>query len=294
MALAETLKLLFNLNQHYPSHTSIFSEAIKPILDILTDIELDPQPLQSPVTQLVNALISLNLPGEPDSEGHTSLFPQDIPTRSHLRLVNILDYTTRMLEEDQLETAVPLVTLIRRVYELAPAPIRTDLQTKELPSNSVRGQPLGKTVSLSSGLLRLSTSPIAPNLREGISSLLFELSSKDATTLVRNVGYGFAAGYLMTHSLPVPEGTLNNKGVDVEDLGERMTKVDGQEINPITGQRRDMEPEDVLPEMTDEEKEREAEKLFVLFERLKATGVMNVVNPVEKAAREGRFEELDD
>lgn len=27
--------------------------------------------------------------------------------------------------------------------------------------------------------------------------------------------------------------------------------------------------------------------------RLKATGVMNVVNPVEKAAREGRFEELE-
>ena len=86
----------------------------------------------------------------------------------------------------------------------------------------------------------------------------------------------------------------------MEDLGEKMTKVNGQEINPITGQRRDMEPEDALPEMTDEEKEREAEKLFVLFERLKATGVMNVVNPIEQAAREGRLdrdhrvEEVDD
>ena len=102
----------------------------------------------------------------------------------------------------------------------------------------------------------------------------------------------------MTHSLPVPEGTLNNEGGEVENPGEKMTKVDGQEINPITGQRRDMEPEDILPEMTDEEKEREAEKLFVLFERLKATGVMNVVNPVEQAVREGRledrFEEVDD
>ena len=252
------------------------------------------------MTQLINALISLNLPGEPDSAGHTPLFPKDSPNENHLRLISILDSAVRTLKEDQLETAVPLVTLIRRIFELAPARVKSTLQTNLLPSNSERAQPLGKTNSLASHLLRLSTSPIAPNLREGISSLLFELSNKDATTFVRNVGYGFAAGYLMTHNLPVPEGALNNEGGEVEDLGEKMTKVDGQEINPITGQRRDMEPEDALPEMTDEEKEREAEKLFVLFERLKATGVMNVVNPVEQAAREGRLdqdhrvEEVDD
>ena len=90
----------------------------------------------------------------------------------------------------------------------------------------------------------------------------------------------------MTHDLPVPDHVTG-------DLGDRVTTVGGQEINPITGQRRDMEPADVLPEMTDEEREREAERLFVLFERLGATGVMNVVNPVEQALNEGRFEELD-
>lgn len=45
--------------------------------------------------------------------------------------------------------------------------------------------------------------------------------------------------------------------------------------------------------MTDEEKEREAEKLFVLFERMQRTGVISAENPVGKAQREGRFEELD-
>lgn len=36
------------------------------------------------------------------------------------------------------------------------------------------------------------------------------------------------------------------------------------------------------------------ESMLMLFgRRLKATGVMNVVNPVEKAAREGRFEEIE-
>ena len=46
--------------------------------------------------------------------------------------------------------------------------------------------------------------------------------------------------------------------------------------------------------MTDEEKEREAEKLFVLFERLNKTGVVSVENPLRTAVQEGRFEELPD
>ena len=96
----------------------------------------------------------------------------------------------------------------------------------------------------------------------------------------------------MTHDLPVPDTVL--KGEDgSDDLEGRLTTVDGKEINPITGQRRDMEPQDFGPEMTDEEKEREAERLFVLFEKLKATGVVNVLNPVEQALQEGRFEEVD-
>jgi hypothetical protein len=66
------------------------------------------------------------------------------------------------------------------------------------------------------------------------------------------------------------------------------------EVNPITGQRLDKEEQVQVEEMTQEEKEREAERLFVLFERLKATGVMNVENPVEAAYRSGRIEELAD
>jgi hypothetical protein len=38
-------------------------------------------------------------------------------------------------------------------------------------------------------------------------------------------------------------------------------------INPITGQTLESEPTVEMPAMTDEEKEREAERLFVLFER---------------------------
>ena len=96
--------------------------------------------------------------------------------------------------------------------------------------------------------------------------MLFELSDQDAATFVRNVGYGFASGFLLTHHLPVPRigSVASSEG---GDRGAMVTSVDGQEINPVTGQRRDMEPVDHRPAMTDEEKEREAERLFVLFER---------------------------
>lgn len=283
--------MLFNLNQFYPHHIVDFARTITPILQILTSIELEYKALQAPVTQLVNALLSIDLPGPilpglHEKQEYTPLFPERSPHENYLRLINILDSGVRSTKDEELDSLVPLVTLLRRVYELAPSEAKSDMRAQLLPSNEERVEPLGKSDTLPSRLLHLSTAPTVPRLKEGISSFLFELSDKDAATFVRNVGYGFAAGYLMTHSIPVPENATS-------DSAKGFTTVDGEDINPITGQRRDREPVDDLPEMTDEEKEQEAERLFVLFERLKATGVMNVVNPVQQAVQEGRFEEVD-
>jgi len=101
---------------------------------------------------------------------------------------------------------------------------------------------------------------------------------------VHNIGYGHAAGYLMTHKIPMPQDLKTTANENIDEV----------EINPITGQRVDAETPMSIPEMTDAEKEREAERLFVLFERLKATGVMNVENPLRSAQQSGRFEELSD
>jgi hypothetical protein len=178
--------------------------------------------------------------------------------------------------------------VLRKIHDIAPEDAKKNMQRHLLPAHKDRDLPVGQSDSLSSRLLRLSTSPIAPSLREGISSLLFELSGKDANQFVRNVGYGFAAGYLMSHDIPVP-ASAKEFGEDGES---------GVPINPITGQRLDKEPVGEEPEMTMEEKEREAERLFVLFERLRATGVVDVQNPVRQAMEEGRFdrriEEVDD
>ncbi|KAF7509721.1 hypothetical protein GJ744_007592 [Endocarpon pusillum] len=176
-----------------------------------------------------------------------------------------------------------------------------------LPQQSDRDLPLGQSDTLPSKLLRLSTSPAAPKLREGISSLLFELSDQDATTFVRNVGYGYAAGFLLSHGMAVPESAMKARHGSARngdgEGGEATAAEEGELVNPVTGQKLSKEEEvmvDTGPEMSEEEKEREAERLFVLFERLRATGVVSVENPVREAVERGAFdgrgrvEEVDD
>ncbi|KAL8695436.1 MAG: hypothetical protein Q9218_000014 [Villophora microphyllina] len=298
-ALSETLKLLFNLSQYYPQHLSHLAKSAPNILKILCRINLATPVLQPPVTYLVNALLNLSVDRDDkphkDSESNP-WFPKPDQYCNIDRFISILDNAVRTYTEEQLETlATPLVTLLRKVFEFAPSHVRPHMQAALLPSSSDRSQPLGQSNTLASRLLRLSASAVAPSLRESVSSLLFELSDKDATSFVRNVGYGFASGFLMTHDLPVPASATEgwSTGESAGDVGEKLTNVDGKEINPVTGQMREMEPGAPDVEMTEEEKEREAERLFVLFERLKATGVVNVRNPVEQAVQEGRFEEVD-
>jgi hypothetical protein len=86
--------------------------------------------------------------------------------------------------------------------------------------------------------------------------------AKLASTLATQVGYGNVAGFLF------------NKGIMNAPPSSNASLVtsSGNPINPITGI---IEEEVTLPEMTDEEKEMEAEKLFVLFDRLEKTGAIH-------------------
>lgn len=170
-------------------------------------------------------------------------------------------------------------------------------------------------------MLQISTSASAPKTRDNVMHLLFELSSSNAETFVHNIGYGYASGFLMTKKIPF---TSQAASAGSSSAGA---------INPVTGQRLDREPaqEDPFEGMSEADKEREAERLFVLFERhalsisrssssvsralrrlkprgllrlawtntkkrsrLKRTGIVDVQNPVELAKEEGRFEELPD
>lgn len=262
MALSETLKLIFNITNFYPHRADAFKPSIPNILKILNRVKIPAPPLQAPVNYLINSLMNLDLE---DSKGKkfevNPLFPKFDQKCNVDKLINILDQAVAMYKAPQLEKlAIPLLTLLRKVHEIAPDGPQKYMQWLLLPEEEDRDLPIGQSDTLSSRLLRLSTSPVAPSLREGISSLMFELSGKDADSFVRNVGYGFAAGFLMTHDMPIPESAK-----DAFSTGKPGD--DKSTVNPVTGQRTDAEPQEAGPDMTQEEKEGEAERLFVLFER---------------------------
>lgn len=254
MALTDTLKLVFNIAKLHPELMAAFSPSIPHILEIISRIEISKRPLDGLVGYLINCLSVLDLEGKKSKDYESSqLFPASNENRNVDKLVNILEKAVATYKTDDLESqAITLLHLLIIIYELAPEGIRKHMQSLLLPEESDRSVPIGKTDTLPSKLLKLTSSP-SLNLKTAVSELMFVLSDKDAETLTKNIGYGFAAGFLSARGLGVPQNT--------EESGFN------SEINPITGQRWDAEPVDTGPPMTQEEKEREAERLFVLFER---------------------------
>ncbi|KAF1812105.1 hypothetical protein P152DRAFT_459060 [Eremomyces bilateralis CBS 781.70] len=283
MALCELLKLTFNLTHFHPSFVPSLSSSIPDLFDILRSLQgLDP-PMKPPANLAVNAL--LNLVGEGNEDQNSIIFPEDSPSLNSSTLLDLLQQVTGPQDASGLEDVLPsLLTLLRKIYKIAPESVKQDFHTWLLPSDSERDQPLGRSGSLPARLLQLSASSLSEQTRLSISAMLFELSGEDASRFIKNIGYGYAAGFLLAQKIDVPAELL--EASETEDG-------DSVPINPITGQRLDAEPAVAGPPMTDEEKEREAERLFVLFERLRQTGVVDVRNPVAQALEEGRFEELE-
>jgi hypothetical protein len=237
----------------------------------------------------LSALTNLDLQDKRNSGfGYSTLFPKLEGKANVEHIINILDAAIAFYPERDLDPNVsPIISLLRNIYKVAPDNIKKFMEWLLLPSDDERKKPLGKSDTLSSRLLRLSTCPVAPTFRESIQALMFELSGEDSNKFVRNVGYGFASGFFMNKGMSVPQSAVEAFSTATADGKEA-------EINPVTGQRRDFEPKEEEPQMTKEEKMREAERMFVLFERLKATGVVDMKNPVEEAIQSGRFQELPD
>lgn len=276
MALCETLKLMFNVTHFCKAKVDAFTPAVPHVITLLARRDMAvPKPLDGPFSPLINALVNLQLDGP---EAKAALYPggewQDSVVE---RLIHILDLSMKAYGDTDLEqTVTPLVSVLRVVHESAPVGARQFIQSKLLPTAEDRQKVLGKGDTLPSRLLRNLTNALTPQLRDTISHFLFEMSDRDAHKFVENVGYGFASGFLFQNNIPVPQ---NATGGGDEGQSARSSY---RPVNPITGQFVDRETAPELPEMTDEEKEREAERLFVLFERYAEPGAVAAHMPRDR------------
>ncbi|CAH1758891.1 14584_t:CDS:10 [Entrophospora sp. SA101] len=309
-----------------------FDILLPPILEIILELKPpSPLPLSPPHSHAIHAL--LNFPVElilfPTSTSSQSTNQQqqqqqNLPKSSkkksnnndqnnqYLILYKLIDILKTMIfitikgdpdsvineydkyDVDFDETITPLIVLLKRLAE-GNQTAKLILRNNLLPDDVTK--PLEKGDSLSARLIRVMTSVLLPNLKESISNLLFTLCDEDAHLFVHHVGYGNAAGFLMTKNIliPPPPSTTSSSSpsssiTNSSSKSNISNSSSSKPINPITGQYYENEkPSLSLSNMTDEEKEREAEKLFVLFDRLKKTGVMNVVDPIEAAIKSVRF-----
>ena len=283
MALLESLKLVYNLSAKFSAQMHFFTDLIDDLARIINTIPLPSDAIDPPIAQLLHPLASIDWPLQDSLEASVLL-------ELSRKLIVILDQTTSKSDfsASKFETVlVSLFTILRKINVVSNAEAKEYLMLALLPQDIERDKPLGQSTTSASRVLRLQTSAGLNVLPEAVSSLLFDLSDRDATRFIQNIGYGHAAGYLMNHQIPIPEDLRQSDA----SKGQRSK---GVQMNPITGQRLDTEEPVNIPEMTDAEKEREAERLFVLFERLRATGVVNVENPLRTAQQTGRFEELSD
>ncbi|KAH8999553.1 guanine nucleotide exchange factor [Lactarius akahatsu] len=155
------------------------------------------------------------------------------------------------------ELLAPLVMLLLKLVT-GDTGARDRVREWLLPPNLDRTVVLESRADTLGRLLRLLTSVYHTRLNSMSGELLYAVCNHDAMQLISQVGYGNVAG-----------GASGSA-----DLS-------GAQINPITGAIQEERPD---IEMTEEEREHEAEKLFVLFDRLERSGaVPQDANPVRRA-----------
>jgi len=186
---------------------------------------------------------------------------------------------TRCKEEssDTLDDMLsPLVVLITKLC-IADEGSRTRVRHWIVPEDLDRSSPLEENPDITGRCLRLLSCVYHPRLKDAIGELLFAIADSDASTLCSLVGYGNVAGFLFHKGFFSAPSRNSNIPTSTSS---------GESINPITGTT--VKPTEGV-QMTDEEKEREAEKLFVLFDRLEKTGAIPPEqNPMRKALQQRR------
>lgn len=286
MTLVEVLKLIFNialfapdiLDEIFPRETEEGTQkcVVRIIANLQKETVANDDKLAIP--HLINLLTVIR--GSETQQNSRADF--DVLLRCLEDFVDTIvrreQWSGLVISADQI---VPLLSVLSDAYQLCiqDSDLQRFVRSRLLVPDSERELPLGRSDSFQGRLLQLLNGS-DQRIREALGVLLFEVSGSSPIEFIRNVGYGYAVGFLTTHGIAIPPDQIP-------------TNLAGQQINPITGQNvLDEQRHMDLKEMSEEEKEREAEKMFVLFQRLKKNGVIDVQDPIQQAIDSGRFQEL--
>ncbi|KAJ8595062.1 hypothetical protein M405DRAFT_783763 [Rhizopogon salebrosus TDB-379] len=180
------------------------------------------------------------------------------------------------------EIVCPVVMLLTR-FCLGDDDAKARIRERLVPASLDRTHPLETRPDLLGRCMRLLASVYHSRLKDATGEMLYAMCDSHATTLAGYFGYGNVAGFLFHKGVVTapPAGAAS---------GAPPTTASGLPINPITGTTEPSAEPTQDVEMTEEEKEREAEKLFVLFDRLERTGVLPPSqNPYRKAIQQGKM-----
>ncbi|KAM6897773.1 chaperone Ric-8A [Xenentodon cancila] len=285
--IVEILKILFNItystHRHEPGEddAALYRHLVAILrLCLMRKCLLldDTYELQGHTVNLLTALplqcldVLLTVPLEPDSKQSLGVNMDCV-------------HTLLMFMENRLESGDRIKEKLTPILNLLTESCRAHRETRIYirkhilpPLRDVSQRPEEGT-TVKSRLIRLMTH-LDTDLKHCAADLIFVLCKENVRRFVKYTGYGNAAGLLATRGLLGGQMARNSfssaqYSSDSDSDTEEYRQVKDR-INPVTGRVEAQEP-DPMEGMTDEEKEEEAKRLIVLFNKLSKD---NIIQPM--------------
>ncbi|KAJ9122542.1 hypothetical protein QFC22_001971 [Naganishia vaughanmartiniae] len=314
-AITEYMKTIYHILALYPETQGQewdqrFNELVSPVINMLSNSQQTE--LSSPFSNTINILTRLS----------PAVLRENMRPSSRLveAATKIFDVATDFVEKTlppppwKLGDAIPSPQydseLFKSLDEVLPptfialvnlinssSKAKKTIKQRVLPADldrSAGSQPFEERSDVLGYLLRLSRSAVNHVTASAAGELLWTLCDEDASVLTEEIGYGNAAGILFNKGMPLPP-KREAKIEEIPDDNAASNNPSDPSRNPITGLQQDENiSQHPLDDMTEEEKEREAEKMMTLFDRMARNPTMQLAeNPMKDAVRTGKIEEFE-
>ncbi|KAJ3774703.1 guanine nucleotide exchange factor [Lentinula raphanica] len=266
-----------------PTKTSTLDKALSVISAGRKSLSRSPSPsppspsheILQRTLDLLEAAFAHHFPNnsDPDSQEVRDAFQKEIDATGQPSQTSIDD------------TLTPLVIFCTRLC-IADETCRLRVRGRIVPPNLDRSRPLDERADLLGRCIRLLGCVYHNSLKLAVGEMLYAACDSDATLISSLFGYGHVAGLLFNKgvmSAPTPPSQPSQSSSSVSNSASTST-IEQREVNPITGTYAPIgSPASATADMTEEEKEQEMEKLFVLFDRLEKSGSLPASqNPMRK------------